>query len=516
MSAKHDHDGHSHAEAQHEDLGPPLPHVVIADPSDAPSGEIAEELVDKAEISDGKSLVKLSASEAHMLALKAESEGIDYALIPSDKDIEKQAREFRVRVSASITALKARGLQLRAPAADFAKKVLEAERAIEKQLRDIMLPGDEALTQLDSDRKAEKDRRLAAEAAAAEAVSNAIAAFSARPASLMGAPAVEIESAIAVLDAADVTEAEFGRRAGEALRAKTVALASMRQMHEGALRLEAQQSALAAEQAKLQRSQNIQQALDAISQTALQAFGKSASEISSLINQLEQVDVMDEAYGDRDAEALVRRDSALASLRQLRVAAESAEKLEAEQKARQAELDAQAAAQAERQAALDKEEKLRKEAAALEERRRAERAAEIERLISAMRDKPDALEATEASSAAIEAELRTLNDTIITEAQFGDRHSEAAQVRITVLDALRQLHTDTSAREQQEAEERERLAEQRRREIAEALKLEAAREAIVPLLEVLKQWRSAELVPDDMALAAIRRKRDQLLDKLGY
>lgn len=491
--------------------------VVIAEPGDEQATESASELVDRAEISGGQSLVKLSKSEAQLAQLRTELAGIDLALIETDTTVEDVARKFRVKASASITAFKENCLDLRRPARDFATLVIKAEEVIETKMREVLATVSDPLKKIDDERKAERERKATEAAAALQKITDAVNAIRSRPNLMMGKPSTEVAEALSVIEAIDITEEEFGKQAGDAMIAKFETIETLKSMLGNALRLEAQQRVLAEQQEKLTKANDAQNALNAIAGMAMQALGKPAATIAELITELEAVDVMADVFGDRAAEALAARTHALASLSQLHAAAVNAEGVAAQQKQQQDELDAKAREQQARQEALDKAEQDRKDAEARADRESSQRAADIQARIDRMSQTPDRLEATEATASAIESELRTLNDTLVTIADFGDRQAEADKVKASTLGALSLLHAAAEQREETEAAAAREAQTQREREAAAEALADKVREVAGVLLEILRDWSAADGLKGakkTAALAAAAGRRDALLQSL--
>lgn len=476
-----------------------------------PADIVADELVDRAEISNGTSLIALSKSEHELQQLAADHATMKYDV--TDPVALDAMRQFRMRCSGMRTALKANCLELRAPAKDFAAKVLEAERGIEAKIKAIEAVGDKLLTDYDAEVKAERQRKADAAAEAAKAIDDAITAIRSRPNLMMGKPAAEVEAAITVLDAIEITEEEFGKKMGAAYGAKLDALEALRTMHSNAVTMEEQQRVLAEGQAKLAAANATQRALDAIAGFAMQAMGQSSATIELLLEDLAEVDVMADVFADRSAEALAAVNRVKAALETMRAATLASEARAAEQKAQQDALDAKAAEQTERQAVLDKAEADRKAEENRQLAERNQRAADIQARIDRFTNLASSI-APGAAAVHIESVLRTTNDTLVTIADFGDRQAEGEQARLNVMDELRALHSTAVAAEEAAALELEAQREERTRVEARILLDQLLHEAVGDMHDCLRQWRAAEASKDKAELAAARKTRDALLDKL--
>lgn len=106
-----------------------------------------------------------------------------------------------------------------------------------------------------------EEERVAAEKAAAEeaarkkaeAIQHAITGIHATPIALMGKPSAEVMDAIEALEGWEITADEFGDRAGEALQAKTSALAALRATYDNRVQQEQEAARMAAEREELAR-----------------------------------------------------------------------------------------------------------------------------------------------------------------------------------------------------------------------------------------------------------------------
>lgn len=106
-----------------------------------------------------------------------------------------------------------------------------------------------------------EEERVAAEKAAAEeaarkkaeAIQFAINGIHATPVAMMGKPSAEVMDAIEALEGWEITADEFGDRAGEALQAKTSALAALRATYDNRVQQEQEAARMAAEREELAR-----------------------------------------------------------------------------------------------------------------------------------------------------------------------------------------------------------------------------------------------------------------------
>lgn len=142
---------------------PELPAVVMAGPGDAPAKEIATELVDRAEIVNGTTLVKLSKSEQLAADIEASAKEGKFSMATT-KDADA-TRQFRARCVKARNDIEKVALNMRRPLESFKKDIIAAERAIVSRIAKVEEPID-ALIRADEKRRA--DERAAAEKLAAE------------------------------------------------------------------------------------------------------------------------------------------------------------------------------------------------------------------------------------------------------------------------------------------------------------------------------------------------------------
>lgn len=237
----------------------------------------------------------------------------------------------------------------------------------------------------------------------------------------------------------------------------------------------------AKEAAELARQQAIQTRINAIGQYPVQAAGKSAADIAALLAAVAELPITTELYEHRAGEAMALQADTSAKLEQMHAAAlaqeQEAARLAEERAALERQrLEQEAAAAAARKA---EDERLAKERAELAEQQRrlqAERAAEDARQEAARAEqaRKDAAAAAELKRQQDEAAavLRAQQEEI--DHQRREFEAQQAAVRRAEQEkaeaaARAQQERETAARAEAEAAERERLAEQARREEADFL-----------------------------------------------
>lgn len=210
-----------------------LPPVVMAGPDDAPATETAHELVDRAEIVNGTTLVKLSKSEQIAADLEAAAKATTFSMATT-KDAEA-ARKFRARCVSERTGVAKMALAMRRPLDDFKKQVIAAERAIVARIVAVEEPVD-LLIQADEKRRAEE--KAAAEKLAKERNDHTDAALKdivdCVP-SCVDQAATFIKEVLDWLDETPVEEAEYFDRTLEVREALAKTRASVFAMHAAAV-----------------------------------------------------------------------------------------------------------------------------------------------------------------------------------------------------------------------------------------------------------------------------------------
>lgn len=399
--------------------------VQEATASDPPAVETASELVDRAEISDGRSLVRLSKTEADLAALKA-----DAALMTFSMATTKQAeltRAFRARCVGMRTALKKNCERLRAPAKDFRDAVIAEERKLVAEIEAIEDRADSVIKADEARRAAEKAARDEAERKEAARVQQCMDVLRDSVAGAIGISAENIAKHLALIELYVITLEEFGDRAGEAAQVKQQTVAKLREMHAAAVAQEAE-AARAKAQAEAERVERERIAAEQRAEAERLAADRKTLEAQQAAARAAQAKI------DRDAAAArakADREAAAARAEQDRIAAEA-------RAAEQRRLDEQAAElrrQREEQEARDRAAREAEEA-----RLRAERLAEQARIdAEAAEAARVAREAQDAAERAAAAERQRQREAAEAAAIAEKRLRDAAP---QMLEALQNLEND--------------------------------------------------------------------------
>ncbi len=214
----------------------PLPEIVD---TIARRAEVADEVVDRAQIVNGTPLVKYSATEAGLAALKAELAGKTYDLKTTKGD--QAARADRLRCVTLRTTLEKRRKDFKAPALAYGKLIDTEAARITAEIEALEAPIDAQIKADEQRRAAEKAEKERIEREAQErhaARLQTIAGYLLR-CQEVGMTAERIARGIQMLTDSDVSDTDAAR--AEALAgAKARALEQMQVLHAQATAREAE------------------------------------------------------------------------------------------------------------------------------------------------------------------------------------------------------------------------------------------------------------------------------------
>lgn len=291
--------------------------------------EVADEVVDRAEIRDGRAVVTFGRTERALAELRERYGAAKFDVTTTAGD--KAARAARLELVTLRAALEKRRTEFKAPALEFgklidseAKRITAAILAIEGPIDTII----KAEEQRKADEKARREREEVLRRATLQRMLDEIRAAATGHAA---APAAQIAEAITAVAALDVSEARFAEFAPAAQQAQADTLDTLRRLHAGAVEREAEAARLAAER----RALAIQQAIDRIAALPTTVAGKSAAALRTAIAALDGMTLKAETFGDRLPDAENARLSALATMGDMLAAAARAEQ-QAEELAEQA------------------------------------------------------------------------------------------------------------------------------------------------------------------------------------
>lgn len=313
-----------------------FPEIVEPLPADSkPAPVAAVELVDKAEITDGKVLVAYNRTTAALAELTTRYKDAKFDLTTTKGD--KAARAARAELTTLRTDLERKRLELKRPALDFGKKIDEEAKRITNQIEALEKPIDAQIKADEQRREREKQERDRIVAERKTKHETGIATIRGYLQQAQGLTAMRIASGIALLEGMTFG-AEWEEFVELATAARDETLAALRKLHDDTLAAELR----AVEETRIRKEHADQQQALQIGQKALALMGKPAREIREQLNLLELT-----VYPEGTA-AVVQQahDSAVATLTTMLQLAEEREQRLAEEAAAKTKADEALAAMA--------------------------------------------------------------------------------------------------------------------------------------------------------------------------
>ena len=349
--------------------------------------EVASEVVDRAEVRDGKAIVRYDRTAQALAELKARFAGAKFDCTTTAGD--KAARAARKELVELRTSLDRKRAEFKAPALAFGKAIDSEAKRLTAEIEALEEP-------IDAQIKADEARREAEKQAKAEAEARRIAAIQERIAEIRGAVAAAAHSPSALIaeHLADVerlpADHTFEEFEPAAKAAKEETLAALRRMHGAALQAEAEAARVAAERAELERLRAEAAAREKAERERIAA--EQAAERAKLAEERAAIEAREKALREEQA----RLDAAAAAERKRLDEIAAAARAEADREAREA-----------REA---EEQRLAEERAALQ-RQQAEEAARIAaQRAEAERVEAEAAAARRAAQEAAEAAEQQVRD----------------------------------------------------------------------------------------------------------
>lgn len=223
------------------------------------------ELIDRAEIKDGKAIVAYSRTEAALAELRAKYQDARYDLSTTAGD--KAARAARLELTTTRTSLEKKRKELKAPAVEFGRKVDAEAARLTGELLALENPIDAQIKADERRREDERSAREEAEAARKKVHTDAIAKIAGYVAQAAEMPSARIAAGLAFLEGMELTGFEEFTEEAAATRQRTVAAlqamfakAKARENEEARLKAEREEQArVAAEQAETARQLKAEQ-----------------------------------------------------------------------------------------------------------------------------------------------------------------------------------------------------------------------------------------------------------------
>lgn len=292
-------------------------------PAQAPAAAVADELVDRADVRDGKVLVTYSRTEAALTDLRTRYAGATFDLTTTKGD--KAARSARQELVTLRTGLEKKRLELKRPAMEFGKKIdAEAER-IAGQIRALEKPIDEQIVADEKRREKEAAERKLVDDARKKVHTDNIAKISAMLVGAEDKSAERLAKGVTMVDGLLVEGFEEFQVEAEQTRSRV--LATLKALHEKAVDREAA--------AKLLADQKLVIDINALAMTCLTLSAEQIRERLDMLNAA--------SYAPDTAEIVLQAHNAAGvQMSHLLIRAEQAEKQAAELEAlRAAQVPAQ-------------------------------------------------------------------------------------------------------------------------------------------------------------------------------
>lgn len=207
------------------------------------------ELIDKAEVRDGKAIVAYSRTEHALAILRGKYKGATYDLTTTAGD--KLARAARLELKTLRTDLEKKRAELKAPALLFGKTIDSEAARLTAEIQALETPID---AQIKADEKRREDERIAkeqAEAARRKVHTDGIAKIAGYVGLATDLPAERIAAGIAYLEALDL--AGFEEFVTEATETRARTVSALQALHTKAVSREAEAARLEAERVEQAR-----------------------------------------------------------------------------------------------------------------------------------------------------------------------------------------------------------------------------------------------------------------------
>lgn len=242
---------------------------------------VADEIIDSAEVRDGKPLVRYGATEKALAELRQRYAGVQYDLTTTAGD--KAARAARLELVSLRTTLEKRRKEFKAPALELGRMIDAEASRITAEIVALETPIDSQIKVDEARRAAEKAAKEKAEAerkAKLQAGVDGVTAFI-RMAQQPGMTAERLAKGITMLEGMAFPPEQWQDYTEAAVKAHADALAYLKSAHAGAVEREAEATRLAAERAELERMRELQRQEEA----RLEALRLEAERAAELAEQ---------------------------------------------------------------------------------------------------------------------------------------------------------------------------------------------------------------------------------------
>jgi hypothetical protein len=313
--------------------------------------ERADEVVDRAEIRDGRAVVAYTQTERALADLRQRYGGAAFDCTTTAGD--KAARAARLELVTLRTALEKRRAEFKAPALEFGRLIDAEAKRITGEILALEIPIDAAIKADEKRRAAEKAERERIEAARLDRHRRAINEIRAAATGHAAANAATLAEAITAVVALDVSPSRYDEFAPAAQQAQADTLDALRRLHAAAVEREAEAARLDAERARLARVEEFQKRLHRIRALPLAVLGKGSAAIATAIGSIEALKF--DTWAEYAGQAEDARTEALQQMREAHADAVERERVAAAQAAEAERLQRQQAEMAEQQRRQDEE-----------------------------------------------------------------------------------------------------------------------------------------------------------------
>jgi hypothetical protein len=242
---------------------------------------VADEIIDSAEVRDGKPLVRYGATEKALAELRQRYAGVQYDLTTTAGD--KAARAARLELVSLRTTLEKRRKEFKAPALELGKMIDAEASRITAEIVALETPIDSQIKADEARRAAEKAAKEKADAerkAKLQAGVDSVTAFI-RMAQQPGMTAERLAKGVTMLEGMAFPPEQWQDYTEAAVKAHADALAYLKSAHAGAVERESEAARLAAERAELERMRELQRQEEA----RLEALRLEAERAAELAEQ---------------------------------------------------------------------------------------------------------------------------------------------------------------------------------------------------------------------------------------
>ncbi|SEL13508.1 hypothetical protein SAMN05216359_105325 [Roseateles sp. YR242] len=218
--------------------------------------EVADELIDRADITDGKAVVQFSKTEAALVDLRKRHADVQFDLTTTAGD--KAARAARLELVTLRNDLEKRRQAFKAPVLEMGKVIDAQAKRITGEILELEQPIDAQIKAEESRKEAIRAEKVRIEAERVAAHRSAIEKIRACLTRAQGLPSERVRNAVAAVEGIEIDPAAWEEFAEDAATARAETIASLKFLLEQTEAKEAEaerQRQVAEEQARVAREQ---------------------------------------------------------------------------------------------------------------------------------------------------------------------------------------------------------------------------------------------------------------------